>query len=271
MEQNYIALHLSTEDEIVIALLSQYDFESFEEKQGETIAYISEASYLDQKEYVTEILENREVSYTEELIKPQNWNATWEASFTPVVIDDFCVIRALFHDPLEGIEHEILIDPKMAFGTGHHQTTHMMIESMRDIDFTGAKVFDYGCGTGILSVLASKLNAETIDAIDIEEASFENTLENAELNNIQNINAKKSTLETFELVGYDVILANINRGVLLHSAHTLYQGLNEQGTILLSGLLEDDIDIVKSKYLESGFEFHSLNQREDWICMKFTK
>lgn len=268
----YKSYTIQSNSEILLALLTAYPFESFEEHEGFMIAYIPEDK-CDPKthEEIQETISRFDIEYEVQVIQPQNWNALWEASFEPVLVDDFCVVRADFHDVPEDVKYDIIINPKMAFGTGHHETTYMMMSAMREVDMNGKSVFDYGCGTGVLAILASKMGSNPIDAIDIEEESYRNTLENAVFNHVDNINAYQSDLENFDANNYDIILANINRNVLLNSAEELYGRLKNKGTILISGILEEDEELVLEKYIGTGFNKLLVFSRGNWKCLKLTK
>lgn len=201
----------------------------------------------------------------------KNWNALWEASFEPVKINDFCYVRAPFHPPLEhSTIIDLILEPRMAFGTAHHETTYMMMSQMEEIDFKGQSVFDYGCGTAILSILAEKLGAEFIYAIDIEENAIENANYNAEINQCSKIRCEKTTLDRIKYTSYDTILANINRAVLLSSARPLISYLKPKGTLLISGILETDESLVKNHYIKAGFFHLETIERGEWKCLKFT-
>ena len=176
---------IQSTDEVVLALLAQYDFEAFEEQADQSIAYISQSSWSNELDKeVRAICASRNIDIVLEDIQPQNWNAEWEKNFSPVDIHDFCTIRADFHDKPEGFTYTLLLQPKMAFGTGHHETTFMMIDQMSQIDLADQSVLDYGCGTGILAILAKKMKSGFILAIDIEEESYQNTIENARKNDV---------------------------------------------------------------------------------------
>ncbi len=264
----YKSYKIQSNSEILLGLLTAFPFESFEEHEGYMIAYIPEDECDPETHNDIHNTINRfEIEYEVETIQPQNWNALWEANFEPVVVDDFCVVRAEFHEKPENIQYDIVINPKMAFGTGHHETTYMMMAAMRDLDIKGKSVFDYGCGTGILAVLASKMGSGPIDAIDIEEESYENTLENASLNNVNNIMVACSDLEHFDAKKYDVILANINRNVLLNSAQELYNRLIPGGILLISGILDVDEKLVSDTYLNSGFHIDKVDSKGYWKCI----
>ncbi|MEM6966395.1 MAG: 50S ribosomal protein L11 methyltransferase, partial [Bacteroidota bacterium] len=209
--------------------------------------------------------------YQKKLIKYQNWNAIWESNFKPIVVGTFCGIRADFHSPLTEVQHEIIINPKMAFGTGHHETTWMMIAAMKKLDFSEKKILDYGCGTGILAILVSQLGAEKIDALDIELPSYENTIENAAINRIQNIEAIHGTLPKIQHLTYDIILANINRHVILENLSTLHNMLPIGGTLLISGILNTDKSLVQHSAEKAGFTYESINDKNNWICMQLKK
>jgi ribosomal protein L11 methyltransferase len=268
----YYALKVESTDEILMAVLMQFDFESIEENETSFTAYIKK-SFLDAalKVEIEAILTQYAVSYAFEDIEPQNWNALWEASFQPVIVGTFCQVRADFHPPKSGVQHDIIINPKMAFGTGHHATTHMMIAQMEHVDFVNKTVFDFGCGTGILAILASKLGAETVDALDIEHESYNNTIENSTINNVPNIIAYEGDLDATHLRIYDIILANINRNILIRYSVDLSERLISGGTILLSGVLTDDRNIVIQSFEALGFIADSVIQKDGWICATLTK
>ena len=264
----YKSYTIQSNSEILLGLLTAYPFESFEEHEGYMIAYIpDDVCDTQTHDEINDTIQRFDIEYSVDTIEPQNWNALWEASFEPVLVDDFCVVRADFHEKPEGVKYDIVINPKMAFGTGHHETTYMMMAAMRDLDLEGKSVFDYGCGTGILAILASKMGSEPIDAIDIEEESYQNTMENAVLNNVENIQVACSDLEHFKLNSYDVVLANINRNVLLNSADELFTCLNDSGVLLISGILDADEQLVSNKYLDSGFRIEHIFSRGNWRCI----
>ena len=198
----------------------------------------------------------------------------WESNFEPIQIDDFVAVRADFHPPTvdekgnQSVQFDLVINPKMAFGTGHHETTYMMMQLMRDINFEGKKVLDYGCGTGILAILASKLKAEYLEAVDIEAASFENTVENCKINEVQNVKAFEGTLEVIDASDFDIILANINRNVILDSLFSLKNKLNTEGVLLISGFLKEDETVMKEAVIKNGFKIINTIQRGNWLCMR---
>jgi ribosomal protein L11 methyltransferase len=255
-----------------MAFLGELPFDSFEEKDYGLDAFIPLDLYDQSVENQIVDLQNKiQFTLQKQLIKTQNWNAVWESNFDPLVVDDFCSIRADFHDPIPNMQHEIIINPKMAFGTGHHETTFMMIQSMKNIDFNGKKVLDYGCGTGILAILASKLGAQKIDAVDIEIESFENTIENTRNNAVANVNAIHGTLENIEDSGYEIILANINRNVILDTMEALYEKLVKNGRLIVSGILKQDENGLLIKAENIGFLTKNTIQRNHWVCCYFEK
>lgn len=269
--KTYHSYTIKSTSEAIIGLLSVYPFESFEEQEDQIIAYIAEDACDDvTKKEIDNSISTFGAEYTIEIIKPQNWNAIWESSFEPVIVDEFCVVRADFHERIDNVTHDIIINPKMAFGTGHHETTYMMMAAMRDMDIKNKTIFDYGCGTGVLAILASKLDSGDIDAIDIEEESYENTIENSRINSVTNINVKCSDLQNFPSKSYDIILANINRQVLLDSADELKSRLNAEGTLLLSGILEDDEQLISDRYISAGFTIEHVYSRGYWKCIKLS-
>lgn len=270
--EKYVAYHIGGTGELLVALLSQFPFESFEERDTETIGYIAEQSLTaEMKAEILEICEGRAVSCTTEVIEPQNWNAQWEASFQPVEINAFCRIRADFHEAVDGYAYDIVINPKMAFGTGHHETTWMMIDAMSTLPLKDKSVLDYGCGTGVLAILAELMGAAPIDAIDIEQESFENTKDNAVINGCTKIAAHCGELSMLAENKYDIILANINRHVLLAQAEQLHTMLENGGTLLLSGILGQDLELIEGHYTAVGFVVEEVKERGNWRCIHLSK
>ena len=252
-------------NDILIAQLSETGFDGFEEESGSLQAFCNE-DVFDEKA-LQQILGEHNLTYTKASIAPQNWNEVWESNFSPVVVDDFVAVRAFFHEPVTGVEHEIVITPKMSFGTGHHATTHMMMQQMRAINFTGKDVFDFGTGTGILAILAKMLGAKEITAIDIDEWSITNAQENFDNNNITGINLLQADTPEIIKQSFDVILANINKNVLMEYIPALTDRLNNGGTLLLSGLLvEDEADILL-KASENYLIHVSTTIRNKWISI----
>lgn len=251
------------QQEILISQLSDLGAEGFEQTEKNLIAYFNEYTF---KSYeVNELL--KEYSFTTNTLEEKNWNEVWESNFQPVIVENFCAIRAEFHKPVKNVEHEIIITPKMSFGTGHHATTDMMIGQMRNIDFTSKTVFDFGTGTGILAILAEKLGAANITAIDVDNWSIENAKENVAKNNCSGISVSLSSL--IPVQKFDIILANINRNVILEYLPQLKSCLREKGYLLLSGLLsEDEKDIINA--CDTGqLKLVNKTGRNSWISLLF--
>jgi len=259
----------SQESEMLIALLADMGYEGFEETEHELLAYTDESKFRDDE--LKELVSSYGINYRTEIIPPQNWNALWESNFEPVIVNDFCTIRAHFHDIKTDTPYNITITPKMSFGTGHHATTQQMMRLMKDVSFTGRSVLDFGTGTGVLAILAEMLGAKNVVAIDNDEWSVENAIENVEQNNCKKIEVKKGSLEDIPSVKADVILANINRNILLQYMDSLYDKLNEGGCILMSGLLVDDKEIILRSAGGAGFIFNKGTEQMNWIALLFEK
>lgn len=258
--------------EILLAFLNEMPFEAFEELESELHAYIPNTHDLPALERALADLQQRyPFRYEKGEIAAKNWNAEWEAGFQPVRVEQFCGIRADFHPLMQDVKHEIIINPRMAFGTGHHETTYMMIQLMREQPFQGAKVLDYGCGTGILAILASKLGAAVIDAVDIEAEAYQNTLDNCQINHVDNVQVYQGTLNHIFDNGYQFILANINRNVIIDSLSVLHQKLDKRGTLLISGILKTDVPMLKPLLVELGFTVNEQLFRGNWACLQLLK
>jgi ribosomal protein L11 methyltransferase len=267
--ERYHLLLVSSKEEAVIGILSAFDFESFEERDEETVAYMPESGMRKGlKENVARALEPMQYTHRWDVIEPQNWNALWEASFQPVRVGDFCLVRALFHPPDESVKYDLVIQPKMAFGTGHHATTNMMIQWMESIDFQDKSVFDFGCGTGILAILACKMGADQVDAVDIEEESYLNTQENALMNQVGCVVPYCGDLESLPERKYDIIFANINRNILLKYAGQLRQRMHPSGILIWSGVLEEDLNTVSDSFLALGFQEEGRLHKTGWGAVK---
>lgn len=251
------------QQEELIALLDEHHPSGFEQTDETLNAYFEEQHF--EKETVLPILEGYQYTSTE--IEEQNWNALWEQNFQPVVVDDFCAVRAHFHAPVNGVAYEIVITPKMSFGTGHHATTYMMMQQMRNIDFRGKQVFDFGTGTGILAILAEKLGAAKITGIDVDEWSIENARENFERNGCTNCTVTQGSQLPDET--YDIILANINRNVILAYMEQLVGKSRTGGIVLLSGLLAADETAIGEAAVQSGLRYEYKTERQGWISLLF--
>lgn len=269
----YLCIKISNNDEALLAHLSLLPFDSFQEQEdGSLDAYILTEEYTEfVKNEVLDICSVFNATVTVDELEDKNWNEEWESNFQPVEVGDFVRIRADFHEIKPGFKYDLLIHPKMAFGTGHHQTTYTMMKAMESIDFTNKEVFDFGCGTGVLSLLASKLGAQSIEAVDIEEPSYENTIENARINDCDNIQTYLGGIDAVPQKEYDIILANINRNVLLAHVAELYALAKRPGILLLSGILDQDFDAINDAFTGIGFGLHKKYGKEGWLCLEFVK
>jgi ribosomal protein L11 methyltransferase len=266
--------NISLAQEILIQELATMGFDSFEEIPSGIMAYIPVHSFdetiLSQHRFLNNYnLGKVEISF--QTIKEQNWNEEWENNFQPVLIDDVCYIRAPFHQSKNDIPYEIIIEPKMAFGTGHHETTSLMIGQMLLLNFTGKYVLDMGCGTGVLAMMASKLKAEQILAIDIDEWAYKNTMENCAANKITNVIAEQGNIDKIYNKKFDIILANINRNILLEHIPFYSESLSANGFILMSGIYEQDITMIKEKAEAHSLTFLKKNNKNNWITVLFVK
>ena len=254
----------AVENEILIALLGNAGFESFEEGNNILKAFIPEKEF--NEDSFGEILKIVPVKYSSSLIPSQNWNTKWESSFEPVIVNDFAAVRADFHPPVQNVRHEIIITPKMSFGTGHHATTHLMMEQMAALDLHNKTVLDFGTGTAVLAILAEKMGAVSIDAIDNDDWSIENSKENIEANNCTRVTLHKA--DSISLTGtYDIILANINLNVILTNLPAIISASKKDTFILLSGFLKDDEAIMLKKLSEHGVSHVKTFQKGEWICL----
>jgi ribosomal protein L11 methyltransferase len=268
---------IATEDyqqDMLINTLGEVGFDTFEELDFGFKAYIPVDDF-DEAKLIEALEPYREMftfSYEITLIPQKNWNEVWESNFESLIIGDKIYVRATFHEPKPEFEFEIVIDPKMAFGTGHHQTTSMMLQLMLENEFAGKVVLDMGCGTGILAVMASKLGAMNITAIDYDPVCFDSTIENAQLNNMDNIEALCGSREVIPDVQYDTILANINRNILLDQIPRYSEVLKNDGELYLSGFYEKpDLDIIMDEARKYGLKYIIHKTDKDWVAAKFVK
>ena len=253
--------------------LAEAGFDTFEEVDFGFKAYIPAVKF--NKEELDERLEPFHnvltFSYEVNLIPQKNWNEVWESNFQPIQIKDQVLVRATFHEPRPDFPFEIVIDPKMAFGTGHHQTTSMMMDFMLDTVFTGKKVLDMGCGTGILAILAAKKGAAEIVAIDYDPVCFESTIENAALNRVENMRILCGSKEVIPDEQFDIILANINRNILLDQMETYHRSLKPGGIVFLSGFYENpDLEILKAEALTYDLHYQNHKKSQEWVSAKFS-
>ena len=254
------------QSQLIIALLSEADYTGFEEAENSLKAYVNVDAF--DEAVLKELALANNVNYTLQKIEEQNWNAVWESNFEPVTINDFVAIRAHFHEPISNVAHEIIITPKMSFGTGHHATTSMMIEQMQGIDFNNKSVFDFGTGTGILAILAEKLGAKNVLAADNDDWSINNAAENIANNNCDKIALLK--VDDADVKGkYDIILANINKNIILDNFSKLTSRLNSSSFLLLSGILITDENDLLQVAMAAGLKHLKTLQKLQWSCMLF--
>jgi ribosomal protein L11 methyltransferase len=257
--------------EMLIAQLGYVGFESFVEQDHGVTAYIQKQEWNSKILDDVFLLHSNEFNITFEHneIVQTNWNEEWEKNFNPIQVDDLVSIRAPFHTN-PSLQFDIVIEPKMSFGTGHHETTHMMVQHLLALDLDTKKVLDMGCGTGILAIFAEMKGAKPIDAIDIDRWCYENSLENIQRNNCNHITVYEGDASLLK-EKYDVIIANINRNILLSDMKTYTDCLNENGVLLLSGFYKEDIVIIEDEVTKHGVTFEKMIQRNNWVALKYVK
>ena len=275
---NYIAITFNCApdfSEILIAELSEIGFDNFLENKDGFQASIEEASY--QEDALNEIIErylplSSPLTYVVDEIEKKNWNEEWEKHYDPIFVEDKCIVRASFHQLEQRFPYEIIINPKMSFGTGHHETTYLMLKNQMDIDHKGKTVMDIGCGTGILSIMAHKLGAAKVQSCDIDDWSVENSLENFELNDCREIPCFLGTISSISHPGsQDIILANINRNVLLEEIPAYSSLLNPNGFLLLSGFYEGDIEDIEGVARNNKLNKVKQETKKDWATVLYQK
>jgi ribosomal protein L11 methyltransferase len=256
--------------EILIAELGYAGFESFVETEEGVIAYIQKDDWNEHILKDINILNSDEfkIEYTFSEIEQINWNSEWEKNFDPIEVDGKCTVRAPFH-PAKNFEYEIVIEPKMSFGTGHHETTFMMLQFILENDFKNKTVLDMGCGTAVLAILAEMRGASKLDAIDIDEWCFENSMENIQRNDCKNISVYLGDASLLSDREYDVIIANINRNILLNDMQTYMESLNDVGELYLSGFYLEDLPIITETCNNLGFNFVENKEKNNWVAAKF--
>lgn len=256
--------------DVLVAELADIGFDSFSQYDdlNESLdCYVAQEQH---DEFATrELLADH--CYTMEEIEQQNWNALWESNFEPIEVGDRCYIRAPFHEARPDCEHEIVITPKMSFGTGHHPTTHLVVEAMLDCDFATLQGLDMGSGTGVLAILAAQRAALVVDAIDIDEWAYENCIENITTNGVQTVVCPILGDASAINKTYDFILANINRNILLRDMPIYVEALRKGGFIIMSGILEMDIPVISGRANELGLEITQTVTRQGWACVKVAK
>ena len=277
MDSIYIAYDFSVTPknpatEILIAELGYVGFESFVENDTGVTAYIQK------QEWNSQILDDLyilgspkfKIKYAHHEVIQTNWNKEWEKNFNPIQVDGQVSIRAPFHEN-PCLKFDIVIEPKMSFGTGHHETTHMMIQHLLALDLENKKVLDMGCGTGILAIFAEMKGAQPTDAIDIDSWCYQNSLENVQRNGCRYITVLEGDSSLLKGKKYDVVIANINRNILLSDMKTYTDSLSKNGVLLLSGFYKDDITIIENEVVKHGLVFDKMIQRNSWVALKYTK
>ena len=274
----YLNIHLQIPNEafipIMIAELTDIGFDSFQELEGKIEAYILEENFEEQTlKKLLKTYENQVDCTIEkvEKLEDQNWNALWESNFSPVEVGDQLIVRALFHEIEKTYPYTITIQPKMSFGTGHHETTWLMLATMLEMNLTNQQLFDFGSGTAILSIAAEKMGAASVFAVDIDEWAYENAKENLKLNDCQQIEVQQGGIELVRGKEFDCILANINKNVILQSLQLLNVCLKEGGQILFSGLLFSDKEEVLSKIETNLWQVKEVKQKGDWMMIRVLK
>ena len=258
--------------EILIAELGHVGFESFVENDNGVTAYIQK------QEWNLHILDDLyilgshefKIKYSHHEVVQTNWNKEWEKNFNPIQVDGLVSVRAPFHEnPF--LKFDIVIEPKMSFGTGHHETTHMMIQHLLALDLKNKKVLDMGCGTGILAIFAEMKGAQPTDAIDIDNWCYQNSIENVQRNACKHITVLEGDSSLLKGKKYDVIIANINRNILLSDMKIYTDSLDQEGTLLLSGFYKDDMVVIESEVIKYGLVLDKMIQKNNWVALKYLK
>ena len=258
--------------EILIAELGHVGFESFVENDNGVTAYIQKQEWNSKILDDLYILDSNEfkIKYSHYEVIQTNWNKEWEENFKPIQVDGQVSVRAPFHEN-PSLKFDIVIEPKMSFGTGHHETTHMMIQHLLALDLKNKKVLDMGCGTGILAIFAEMKGAQSTDAIDIDNWCYQNSIENVQRNACKHITVLEGDSSLMKGKKYDVIIANINRNILLSDMKIYTDSLDQEGTLLLSGFYKDDMVVIESEVIKYGLVLDKMIQKNNWVALKYLK
>ena len=273
---HYLSYHFTVTpsqpgSEILMAMIAEYGFESFEMSENGFTAYINEDKNANLN-FSDLIFEDFKYEFKIEKITQVNWNEEWEKNFQPVVIENLLQIRAPFHPTNKNVKHEIVIMPKMSFGTGHHQTTQLMCKAMCGVTLTNKRILDMGCGTGVLAILAKKLGAKEVLAIDLDEWSVENSIENCAANSCADINVKQGDIDLIKNEAeFDFILANINKNILKTHLSVYSEKLNQGGILFISGFFKSDVEELANFAITQNLKFKSQNVREEWAMVILEK
>ena len=272
IEINFVISPLHPYDDILTAELANIGFESFVATADGLQAYIQKDAFdLQQLDTLLDHYkkEDCKIGYQQILIPSQNWNATWESNFEPIDVDGICSVRAPFHPKQEGIKFDIIIEPKMSFGTGHHETTFMMLHQMLQLPIAGKSILDMGCGTSVLAILAAKLHAKSVLAIDNDVWSYENSIENCALNTYPEIEVKLGDAALLHDKKFDIILANINRNILLNDMSIYAAALQLDGKLLMSGFFAVDAPLIMECASKLGLKFIQQQTKNNWALLHF--
>ncbi|MBP1663348.1 MAG: ribosomal protein L11P-lysine N-methyltransferase [Bacteroidetes bacterium] len=276
----YTAIHFTFDTsveytaDILASMLGDTGFESFVNTDKGLDAYIPSKLYDENVLKVT--LENfpfpEQIDFEKEEMEDKNWNEEWEKYFfEPIIINDECIIHSSFHKDIPQLKYDIIIDPKMAFGTGHHETTSLMIGEILNMDLAGKSVLDMGCGTSVLAILAAMRGAGVLTAIDIDDWCVDNSLENIQLNNVSGIEVLLGGAELLEGLRFDIVLANINRNILLNDMQSYANTLPAGGELYMSGFYTEDVPVIETKARELGFELLYSKQKNNWAVVRMLK
>ncbi len=270
LEFHFVVYPPRPASEILIAELGELGFESFEETEDGVKAYIPKKQFKGLDNNSIGLFQNPEfeIQWSSREIPQQNWNATWEKNFPVTKVGPECLVRAPFHDP-EPVTYDIVIAPKMSFGTGHHETTYMMLTLLLEEPLNGKSVLDMGCGTGVLAILSEKRGAREVDAIDIDPWCYENAMENVRRNECQRIQVALGDVSNLNHKNYDIILANINRNVLFRDIPVYLSHLNQPGSLLLSGFYLKDLNAISTKCEALGLQIEKKVIKNDWVAAKY--
>lgn len=270
IEYKFQVVPLQPASDILIAELGELGFESFVENETGVLAYIQKQDWSFHMLDGISIINNPnfKITYTSHEIEQENWNATWEENFEPILVDDVCMIRAPFHEKSTA-DYDIVIEPKMSFGTGHHETTHMMVQHLLELDLEDRAVLDMGSGTGVLAILSALRGATVVDAIDIDNWCYLNAKENVERNNVNFITVHEGDASLLKHQKYDLIIANINRNILLADIPKYVSCLKQGAVLLLSGFYLDDLPRVNEKCIEQGLQFEKNLEKNNWVAAKY--
>lgn len=277
---NYIELNITITpnseeiSEILIAELGELGYESFQENDNGISAYILKKDFdlsAVENSYLINNLQNVKLEFSPKEIEQQNWNELWESNFDPVFVSEDCIIRAPFHDISPKPKYELVIMPKMSFGTGHHETTKLMMEKILDLKLKDKTVLDMGCGTGVLAILASMRGAKEITAIDNDEWAYKNSVENIKVNKTKNIKPFLGDVSLIKNKNYDIIIANINKNILLRDIKFYAKTLNSKGTLILSGIYKHDFTDIVNEAKRHMLSFAEINEKNKWISILFYK